>query len=239
MKTSGNYYEWRARLRGATAMDGNGYRHPDGVECEARTPEACPFRRKELREAAKTDTLDPNEGTVVTASKVDSRTFHDTIVAAKESQDARKQWRVDAKSVEEYDDCECYATENGSTFALHGKDIVSVCRNRNDKDCYPLDLMAQAVEAGGDRLDSYEGNHAFYRKCGFEPVSWTKFNAEYAPDGASPEDIVFYRYTGNVQCLNPQDAKADLEKFKSGMEPMEYDDACAYRDNEIEKISGK
>ena len=61
----------------------------------------------------------------------------------------------------------------------------------------------------------------------------------HAPEGASPEDIVFYRYTGNVQCLNPQDAKADLEKFKSGMEPMEYDDACAYRDNEIEKISGK
>lgn len=58
MKTSGNYYEWRARLRGATAMDGNGYRHPDGSECEAKNPEACPFRRKELSDLEVTEKLD-------------------------------------------------------------------------------------------------------------------------------------------------------------------------------------
>ena len=58
MKTSGNYYEWRARLRGETAMDGNGYRHPDGSECEAKVPEACPFRRKELSDLEVTEKLD-------------------------------------------------------------------------------------------------------------------------------------------------------------------------------------
>ena len=129
---------------------------------------------------------------------------------------------------------QCFVTDGGSVFALNEKDIVSVCKHKGDILTRADAMMAQAVEEGGDRLDSYDGNHGFYAKCGFEPVAWTKFDPQYAPDGALPEDIVFYRYTGNKRKLTPDEAKADVEAFKAQNKPMDYDTACDFRNHMID-----
>ncbi|KAB0577241.1 PBSX family phage portal protein [Fusobacterium naviforme] len=114
-------------------------------------------------------------------------------------------WRVtdmsQADFEEEHPGSVCHVTAGGSTAAVtKDGDIVSVCKNPGDT-IGGKELLRQAVEAGGTKLDSYEGNHGFYIKCGFEPVSWCKWDGQYAPDGwdskrDKPEDIIFYKYTG-------------------------------------------
>ncbi|MBR1870839.1 MAG: hypothetical protein IJ802_03335 [Kiritimatiellae bacterium] len=127
----------------------------------------------------------------------------------------------------------------GSVFSIAGGcDIISVCKKSGDG-MNATNLMKAAVEAGGDRLDSFDGNHAFYRRCGFEPVSWTPFNEQYAPEGWTkgrdrPEDVVFYAYTGNRQ---PDKAKAaaELAAFKNATRPCTgengYDEAMKKRND--------
>lgn len=63
------------------------------------------------------------------------------------------------------------------------------------------ELLEEAVKAGGKKLDSFDGNFAFYLRNGFEPVSWTFFDENYTPKGwmkgrDRPEPVVFFKYTG-------------------------------------------
>ena len=166
------------------------------------------------------------------ASMVSAEDFHNALTEAKSSQPRENAWRVDIHPVDDYRKMKCYKTEGGSTFALKGTDIVSVCKRVGDK-VSARQLIEEAVEAGGNKLDSYEGNHGFYRYCGFEPVSWTEFAAEYAPDDALPEDIIFYKYTGKGKKMPIEEARIDLEKFKTSMSPKDYDLAQAARDSEL------
>lgn len=162
--------------------------------------------------------------------KITAQDFHKVISDAVSTRPEADRWRVDVHPITDYEDMECYASDGGSVFAIHGTDIVSVCKRKGDSTCGGKDLLESAVEHGGNKLDSYEGNHAFYTRCGFEPVAWTKFNPEWAPVGALPEDIVFYKYTGNKRLLTPEEAKKDVEAFKGTMEQMKYEVAQAYRD---------
>ncbi len=96
----------------------------------------------------------------------------------KKTVDPSISWRVTAHTVEElkewYPSATFHTTEGGSTVAVtKDGDIISVCKYKDDT-CKGRDLLAMAVQNGGVKLDSYEGNHGFYDKCGFEPVSWCK-----------------------------------------------------------------
>ena len=162
--------------------------------------------------------------------RVSAEEFHKAISAAVATRPESDRWRVDIHPIEDYKKDQCFVSDGGSVFALAGEDIVSVCKNRDDKGFSGKGLLEAAVLNGGRKLDSYEGNHAFYAKCGFEPVSWTKFNPEYAPDGALPEDIIFYKYTGNKRELDKAGVNKEIFDFKRSVEPMEYDAAGAYRD---------
>lgn len=111
-------------------------------------------------------------------------------------------WRVSKYSPEELleSGAKLWVSPGGSTVAVKPSgDIVSVCRSATD-DVRGSELLSRAVKAGGDRLDSFSGNHKFYTKNGFEPVSWCEFDPEFAPDGWKPEfgqePIIFYRHTG-------------------------------------------
>lgn len=60
------------------------------------------------------------------------------------------------------------------------------------------ELLEEAVKAGGKKLDSFDGNFAFYLRNGFEPVSWTAFDENYAPKGwekgkNDPEPVIFFK----------------------------------------------
>lgn len=74
-----------------------------------------------------------------------------------------------------------YITPKGSTASVDiTGDIVSVCR-RGDYTVRGSDLLRDAVNNSGIRFDSYAGNHGFYIKKCFEPISWCKWVDEYAP----------------------------------------------------------
>lgn len=91
-----------------------------------------------------------------------------------------------------------------------------------------------AVQNGGNKLDSYSGNHGFYVKCGFEPISWCEWNDEYAPDDwdesiAKREPVIFYKYVGKGKVKY-----TNLSDFLSEVRPSEdYDTACEVRNNNM------
>lgn len=184
--------------------------------------------------------------------------FTKTVTGAKSNVPEKDRWRVTAYSESEFNEwhstAKCYTTKRGSTFAIDNGDIISVCRSGKDY-ATGKQLMEEAIKKGGTKLDSYEKNDAFYRKCGFEPVSWCKWNDAYAPDdwvtanGYTPgkwgkmvasgesakivnlkvprEDIVFYKHSKNP-------SKESLESFKKrvkGYGPDDYDKAYDARDN--------
>ena len=165
--------------------------------------------------------------------EVSASQFHKAISEAVSTRPVSDRWRVDIHPIGDYETYSCFVSDGGSVFALNGQDIVSVCKHRGDESISGKGLISEAINKGGRKLDSYEGNHAFYAKCGFEPISWTKFNPEYAPEGAQPEDIIFYKYTGNKRFLDKEGVEKEIEDFKRSINPMEYDDAAAYRDTKM------
>lgn len=134
-----------------------------------------------------------------------AKEFSSGITEAKKTVEPRIAWRVAEPSPEEIKENHggsvCHRTKGGSTVAVSPDgDIWGVCKNKSDSTHTGRDLIALAVKQGGKKLDSYEGNHGFYVKCGFEPVSWCKWDGNYAPsdwgNDFDEEDIVFYRYVG-------------------------------------------
>lgn len=111
-------------------------------------------------------------------------------------------------------------------------DIISVCRSEGDN-IRGTDLLKIAIQNGGVKLDSYDGNHLFYTKNGFEPISWCRWEEEYAPDGwnGEPENIIFYKYTGNT---NPELSASTF--YKRVNASLDYDEAEKIRN---EAIGGK
>lgn len=170
-------------------------------------------------------------------SNCTAQEFHDAISSAKNSRDVKDRWRVDVHDADEYNGDTLHVTKGGSTVAVTSDgDIISVCKMRGDT-IKGAELMKMAVENGGVKLDSFGGNHNFYTSCGFEPVSWTPFNRDYAPEGWNPEihkaePVVFYRYTGNTN-------QPSLEKFLDNTPPCAgndgYDTARDIRDAAISK----
>lgn len=166
--------------------------------------------------------------------------FAPAIKAAKDAvavKNPDKAWRVTAHTQKEFDDdyhgATLHITKGGSTVAVtESGDIISVCKNPNDS-MKGKTLIKFAVANGGKKLDSYSGNHGFYVKCGFEPVSWCKFDEKYAPsdwvkgrDKAEP--IIFYKYTGKKSKYEKP------EQFISAVKASkDYDTAQSVRDNSI------
>lgn len=176
---------------------------------------------------------------IVNAKKVSAKEFKKTLDNAKNNVNPSKSWRVDNEghSLDELSIFDCYITEGGSTFVVTSEgDIIRVSKNDNDY-VSGKRLLADAVEKGGVKLDRYEGNDYFYRRCGFERVSYTKWNDEYAPNDWKKkykrEDIVFYKYTGKKTGLNYDNNMKELETFKNNFKPLDYDDAYKLRDESI------
>ena len=159
--------------------------------------------------------------------------------------DDRFAWRVEVSDdIANYYDCRMFITENGSTLAIREDgDIISVCAFKENGESLDSSraLLEFATRNGGDRLDSFDGNYGFYRRCGFEPVTHIEFNEEYAPPGwikgkDDPENVIFFKYTGE-EVKNAQSVE-----FYRKVEPIvgddAYDDAYILRDKSIEKDLG-
>ena len=162
--------------------------------------------------------------------------FQKKLLAAKATCDKKIAWRVDdTHRIRDYKGDKVFTTKGGSTIAVTPSgDIISVCKNSKDK-ASGADLLKFAVAQGGRKLDSFSGNYGFYVKCGFEPVSWTRFNKEYAPhdwkEGVHDEEpVIFFKYTGKRTKLTKDDF---LLKVKPCEGENGYDDAMAIRDKSM------
>lgn len=171
--------------------------------------------------------------------KVSKKIFQKDLLSAKMKVEKDKAWRVDVHTLSEYNKTDLYTTRHGSTFAItNDKDIVSVCRVKTDS-LSGKEIMAKAVEKGGVKLDSFQGNHRFYRKCGFEAVSWCEWDENYAPEGwkpeYKPEAVIFYKYTGNF----PK-SEGDIESAEDFMDRIpaskDYGEALEIRENSLRKV---
>lgn len=149
-------------------------------------------------------------------------------------------WRVTAyESGEEFESehpgAKKYLSDGGSTIAVTGDgDIVGVCRMAGDS-VRGKQLIEYAVKNGGTKLDAYSGLFGFYTKCGFEPVSWCKWDEQFAPPDwkkgrDKPENIIFYKYTGGKSQY--EDADEFFAKVKAS---DDYDMAKNVRDKEVGK----
>ena len=160
--------------------------------------------------------------------------------AKKSLSEADGAWRVTQyKDGGEFDDwhpgAKMYHTDGGSTVAVaKDGDIVGVCHHAGDS-VRGKDLIKFAVENGGIKLDAYDGLFGFYTKCGFEPVSWCKWDEQFAPPDwrkgkDNPENIVFYKYTGGKTRYK------DVDDFFAKVEASEdYDSAKNIRDKDVGK----
>lgn len=174
-------------------------------------------------------------------NNTDVSMFTEAVKTAQAAQDASAAWRVTASSIEEFianhSGASCHITAGGSTVAVTlDRDIVSLCKMNGDS-MTGKEIIAQAVEAGGIKLDSYSGNHTFYVKCGFEPVSWCKWDDKYAPAGWNAsrdarEDIIFYKYVGKKGSYSSETLNVD-NFLSSTPASKDYDTAKAVRDSKI------
>ncbi len=195
-----------------------------------------------------------------------SSDFASAVADAKATLAAKNAWRVTAHTEQELDEdypgATLHITKGGSTVAVTSDgDIISVCGNSNDT-IRGRELMNLATENGGVKLDSYSGNHGFYVKCGFEPVSWCEWDDNGADEhwinqdwlkanglksdistaelskisdsslAVPREPVVFYKYTGNTGPYSA--ASLDVNNFlASTPASTDYDAAQAARDSMI------
>ncbi len=179
---------------------------------------------------------------------IGTKKYVKALEAAKKSQPPKDAWRVTGMSEKELKEwhpgAKLHVSDGGSTIAVDKSgDIVAVCVGKGDGKkgfIAGKTLLAHAVKNGGTKLDSYEGNHKFYVKCGFEPVSWCKWDPQYEdlakqqgwdPKRDKKESIIFYRYVGPGKVKN-----TSLKNFcKQTPAAKDYDAAYELRDKALGK----
>lgn len=164
---------------------------------------------------------------------VQPKEFIKALTAAKASVPEFDRWRVDIHDEADYAKDKLFVTQGGSCVAVEPNgNVISVCKNYNEKIRGSV-LLDIAVANGGNRLDAFgEGLYNFYTKNGFEPVSWTPFNEQYAPEGWKKkrddlEPVIFYKLANKKVETTYEDF---LEKTKYH---SEYSEAELKRDKEI------
>ncbi len=164
------------------------------------------------------------------------KSFVKNLNNAKASRPPKDRWRVTGMDLEElkkdHPNAKLHVTDGGSTIAIDKGDIVAVCKRLGDN-VRGENLLALAVKNGGKKLDSYDGNHEYYISHGFEPVSWCKWDDNFAPPDWRPgidhsENIIFYKYTGKTSSYKtPKAFYADIPASQ------DYDEAYKERDRAL------
>lgn len=185
-----------------------------------------------------------SNGTTIKYVRATPEVMAKKVDKAKETVNPTKAWRVDSGNPDELRGNRNYVTEGGSTISIKSDgDIVAVCRNNNDT-VSGHTLLKMAVEKGGIKLDSFDGNNRFYQRSGFEPISWCKFERKFAPpdwkEEYGEEQIIFYAYTGKMKSEEEVEKVEDFYKRVKISE--DYDKAKNVRNDFIkarEKENGK
>jgi len=179
---------------------------------------------------------------VVKPKEVKVRQFIGALKQAKKMTDPEDAWRVSLATQKEYDEdhpgAKFYTAKDGATVAVDREgDIISACAIAGKKggETRGKQILDFAVKHGGKKLDSYSGNHGFYVRCGFEPISWCEWDDEYKPGDWNEsrdnrEPVIFYKYVGkgNVK------ATENWRDFVDSVKPSkDYGAAKAERDRRV------
>lgn len=190
--------------------------------------------QQELAEAKQWLKENPRQGDQVK----DAEEFSKSVAKAQSTVDPKDAWRVSVHTADEYkaSGAKMYKMGDSTVAVTKDGDIISVCKSNTPFSGRGSQLLDYAVKQGGTKLDSFSGNHEFYCKNGFQPVSWTKFDHEYKPDGwersgAREEPVVFYKYVGKG---NVAKADYDIATWTSKVSASkDYDTAQSIRDKDM------
>lgn len=146
--------------------------------------------------------------------------------------------------IDEYENMKLFITTDGSAGIAITSDnnIVSIF-NGGEKRGVLKTLLPLAIGQGGRKLDNFNSEKlsAMYELYGFNPVSKTKFNCEFAPDDWNYErdgepDIVFWVHNGD----SAEDVVLNFGRYNVPWEAVQefstYEKAEKYRDDLIELI---
>jgi hypothetical protein len=141
-------------------------------------------------------------------------------------------WSVSPVTVKDASKSAIIDTKDGAAMVKPDGDIVGVFKKPESKaKGVAQDLLNKAVEAGGIKLDNYDGYLTKqYEKAGFRIVSRTPFNEEFKPPGWNKEkhgtpDVVAMVY-------DPK-GELDIQEKTFTDKDTGYDDMLAYRDKVI------
>lgn len=151
---------------------------------------------------------------------------------------------VTQHSIEDYQDMKLFITTDRQAGIAITKDnnIVSIF-NGGEKRGVLKTLLPLAIENGGRKLDNYNSDKlsAMYEMYGFNPVSKTYFQSQFAPDDWNygrdgMPDIIFWIHNGD----SAEDVVINFGRYQvpwdSVTEFDTYEEAEDYRDDLIKKI---
>lgn len=175
----------------------------------------------------------------------DSAAFSSALEAARNS-DPKNGWAVTLQSAEDLQGKTLLMDEAGTIgFAVTADgDIEAVFKNRQlNHTRFAMDgVMAQAIAAGGVKLDCYgDGLVRVYERYGFTPVARVEFNEQYANPGWDASNGTPYIYFMVHNGDSAETVAANIGKYphmeRSQLESLPtygkegYDQAAAQRDS--------
>jgi Zn-dependent peptidase ImmA (M78 family) len=159
-----------------------------------------------------------------------AQAYVEELTKTKES-DPETYWSVSEVSAEDAAKGTIIDTTDGSALVKPDGDIAGLFKKpTSNAKGVAQDLLSKAVEAGGTKLDNFDGYLTKqYEKAGFRVASRTPFNEQYAPEGWNKEkhgtpDVVAMVYDPNNQI--------DIEEKTF----EDYDQAIEYRDGLVDQV---
>ena len=148
-------------------------------------------------------------------------------------------WKIKQYSKDKYEKCDNYTFKNKCAVSIKDGEIINILK-ANKVDIRDIDIIQQAVELGGKRIECYIEDFSKYVNCGFTPVSICRWDDNRAPkewirlnkftDDSwknksddrfiyPRQDIIFFIYTGNKDTISFNDFISQVDYSDS------YEDA--------------
>lgn len=171
-----------------------------------------------------------NKDVDFTADKSESATYAENLKNAKES-DPETYWSVDEVTAEDASGYTVIEDADGGVAVKPDGDIVGLYKKPDSKKKgVGKDLLDKAVEAGGVKLDNFDGYLTkIYEDAGFRVVSRVPFNEEFAPDGWDKEK---HGTPDVVAMVYDPEGKLDIEEKTFD----DYDEAMSHRDDVLNSL---
>lgn len=211
---------------------------------------------RELTEAVRRRATDRDVPDLGLRETADYEAFSKALDAARTAN--RNGAMVDPQSVEELTEhgAKTFLNEDGTAGVAVERDgnIVGVFKNPSNRTRKAAqDLLLNAIAEGGDHLDCYvlqpevsQSNlGGIYAQLGFEPVTYLRFNREYADpswdyDSFGEPDVVMWVHNGDsvgtvVERIGDYHYYTPEEIRETCKEFTDYDEAKAYQKEQLEK----